>query len=81
MTPGFQKNREYSEETAREIDIAVREIVRTCYDKARGILAREKALLERWAQKLLEKETLVEAELGELRASIGATAALAPATA
>jgi cell division protease FtsH len=81
MTPGFQKNREYSEETAREIDIAVREIVRTCYDKARAILAREKALLERWAQKLLEKETLVEAELGELRASIGATAALAPATA
>lgn len=66
----FQKTREYSEETAREIDIAVREIVKTSYDKALGILSREKTLLERWAQKLLEKETLVEAELDELRRAV-----------
>ncbi len=70
MTPGFQKSREYSEETAREIDIAVRDIVKNCYEKALGILSRQKALLERWAQKLLEKETLVETELAELRASL-----------
>ena len=75
MNSGFQKTREYSEETAREIDVAVREIVKACYDKALGILSREKALLERWAQKLLEKETLVETELAELRASITASAA------
>ncbi|HEV3007684.1 MAG TPA: ATP-dependent zinc metalloprotease FtsH, partial [Burkholderiales bacterium] len=67
-------HREYSEETAREIDVAVRAIVKTAYEKALGILKREKALLERWAQKLLEKETLVEAELDELRGSIGAAA-------
>jgi cell division protease FtsH len=66
----FQKNREYSEETAREIDIAVRDIVKDSYDKALGILSREKPLLERWAQRLLEKETLVEAELDELRAEL-----------
>jgi len=70
----IQKNREYSEETAREIDVAVRDIVKASYDKALGILAREKALLERWALKLLEKETLAEAELGELRVSISAAA-------
>jgi cell division protease FtsH len=75
INPGFQKPREYSEETAREIDVAVRDIVKASYDKALGILAREKALLERWAKKLLEKETLAEAELGELRASIVAAAA------
>src|SRR5688500_9663384 len=69
-----QGPREYSEETAREIDVAVRDIVKACYDKALGILSREKKLLERWAQKLLEKETLAEAELGELRASISAAA-------
>jgi cell division protease FtsH len=69
-----QGPREYSEETAREIDVAVRDIVKAAYDKALGILSREKALLERWAQKLLEKETLAEAELGELRASISAAA-------
>jgi cell division protease FtsH len=64
------KSREYSEETAREIDVAVRDIVKACYEKARGILSREKTLLESWALKLLEKETLAEAELAELRASI-----------
>ena len=70
MTPGFQKNREYSEETAREIDVAVREIVKAAYEKALGILSREKRALEAWALKLLEKETLVEAELDELRRSL-----------
>ena len=69
MTPGFQKNREYSEETAREIDVAVREIVKAAYEKALGIL-RARSALERWALKLLEKETLVEAELDELRRSL-----------
>jgi cell division protease FtsH len=79
MTPGLQKNREYSEETAREIDVAVREIVKSAYDKALGILAREKATLERWAKKLLEKETLVEVELDELRKAVTRPSAAAPA--
>jgi cell division protease FtsH len=81
MTPGFQKNREYSEETAREIDVAVRDIVRSAYEKAVGILSREKKLLESWAQKLLEKETLVEAELAELRDSVSGAASRVRATA
>jgi cell division protease FtsH len=74
----FQKNREYSEETAREIDVAVREIVEAVYQKTKSILTRERALLERWAQKLLERETLAEDELGELRASLR-PASLTPA--
>jgi cell division protease FtsH len=69
-----QGHREYSEQTAREIDVAVRDIVKTAHEKALGILSREKQLLERWALKLLEKETLVEAELAELRTSITAAA-------
>jgi cell division protease FtsH len=72
-----QGHREYSEETAREIDVAVRDIVKGAYDKALGILSREKKLLERWAQKLLEKETLAENELAELRTSISAVRAAA----
>ena len=80
---GFLNNnitqKQYSEETAREIDVAVRDIVKACYEKALGILKREKALLERWAQKLLEKETLVEAELDELRASLAVKASVAAA--
>jgi cell division protease FtsH len=63
-------HREYSEETAREIDIAVRNIVHNAYGKALEILRQERPALERWAQKLLKQETLVEAELDELRASL-----------
>jgi cell division protease FtsH len=66
----IQKNREYSEQTAREIDVAVRDIVKLAYDKALGILSRKKELLEGWAKRLLEKETLAERELDELRISI-----------
>jgi cell division protease FtsH len=82
---GFLNNnitqKQFSEETAREIDIAVRDIVKACYDKALAILKREKAQLERWAQKLLEKETLLEAELEELRASLAVRASKAAAAA
>jgi len=66
----FQKPREYSEATAREIDIAVREIVDTVYAKTLGILSRQKAPLQAWAERLLEKETLAEAELDELRRAL-----------
>jgi len=59
--------REYSEQTAREIDVAVREIVKTAHDKAHAILTRDKALLERGAALLLQKETLAEDELAALR--------------
>jgi cell division protease FtsH len=82
---GFLNNnitqKQFSEETAREIDIAVRDIVKACYDKALAILKREKAQLERWAQKLLEKETLLEGELEELRASLAVRASKAAAAA
>ena len=71
MSPGFPKTREFSEQTAREIDVAVRDIVKRSYDKARTILASEKPLLERGAQLLLQKETLAEAELAELRGGMG----------
>jgi cell division protease FtsH len=61
------KKRDYSEDTAREIDVAARAIVELSYHKAKAILARERPLLERGAQLLLQKETLAEAELAELR--------------
>jgi cell division protease FtsH len=58
--------REYSEQTAREIDVAVRSIVEAAHDKAHAILTRDKAKLERGAALLLQKETLTEGELKEL---------------
>jgi cell division protease FtsH len=65
-----QGHREFSEATAREIDVAVRDIVDVVYRKTRQILQEHRTLLESWAQKLLEKETLGEDELGELRTSL-----------
>jgi cell division protease FtsH len=73
--PPFSQERKYSEETAREIDTAVREIVQQAFEKATGILRSKRAILERTAQKLLEKETLNEAELKALVAEPAKSAA------
>ena len=59
--------REYSEETAREIDHAVRTLVGAAFDKALGILTHQRQLLERGARELLQKETLTEEDLVRLR--------------
>jgi cell division protease FtsH len=67
----FQPRREYSEETAREIDVAVHDIVERAFEKAVSILERERATLERGARMLLEKETLAEEELAQLKAALG----------
>ena len=69
-------HREYSEATAREIDVAVRQIVDGTYEKAISILRRERRLLEQWALKLLDKETLAERELEELRRAVSRDAPL-----
>jgi cell division protease FtsH len=74
-TPSFGQERKYSEETAREIDCAVRQIVQEAFEKAAGILRSKRAILERTAQKLLEKEALGEAELKALVAEPAKSAA------
>jgi len=55
--------REYSEETAREVDCAIRHIVESAFSRAVEVLGKNRALLERAARLLLEKETLTETEL------------------
>ncbi|HSD19589.1 MAG TPA: ATP-dependent zinc metalloprotease FtsH [Anaeromyxobacter sp.] len=53
----------YSEATAREIDVAVRELVEAAFQRARTILAENRPLLEESAKELLRKETLAGDEL------------------
>ncbi|WP_374385195.1 ATP-dependent zinc metalloprotease FtsH [Dongia sp.] len=67
----FAPARQYSEETAREIDIAVRTIVDRASQRAAQLLAEKRALLERLAQQLLEKETLVGEDLRREVAAAG----------
>jgi cell division protease FtsH len=61
------QEREYSEETAREVDCAVRKIVEQAFQRAVDVLARNRAKLEHGARLLLEKETLTEAELAQFK--------------
>jgi cell division protease FtsH len=58
--------REFSEETAREIDCAVRELVSSAFEKALDILGKYRQQLDEGAKLLLEKETLTREELPAL---------------
>ena len=68
--------RAYSEATAREIDLAVREIVGAAYSSALAVLTGNRALLVESARLLLEKETLDEHALAGLFARVTAPGAL-----
>ena len=58
--------RDYSEETAGCIDQAVRQRVEQALARASALLQERRAVLEAGAQKLLQQETLVEADLRAL---------------
>jgi cell division protease FtsH len=60
------RTRYYSDDTAREIDTAVRATVQSAFDKALAILREERDALEEGARQLLDRETLGEAELQAL---------------
>jgi cell division protease FtsH len=49
---------DYSEDTARQIDTEVRDIVMSSYDRARQILSENMPTLKRLSDALLEYETL-----------------------
>jgi cell division protease FtsH len=52
------QHRDYSEETARKIDLEVKKLILESYEKAKNILAKNLEVLHRLAQSLLEKESL-----------------------
>ena len=60
--------REYSEETALQIDIEVRNIIMTCMENAKKILNEKSSILHRLAGVLIEKESL---NADEIKAIIG----------
>jgi cell division protease FtsH len=73
--PQFGTERNYSEDTARHIDRAVRSLIDAAYARATQGLQARRELLERGARLLLERETLTEAELAPLVASARALSA------
>ena len=77
----LQTVRKYSEETAREIDRAVRDLVGRAFRRAREILDANRDLLDESANLLLARETLAEEELRAFAARIRAASLPALATA
>jgi cell division protease FtsH len=59
----YGSQRLYGEQTAREIDVAVRGIVEAQFQRARAILAANRTFLDEAARTLLAKETLAGAQL------------------
>ena len=68
------RERSFSEETAREIDCAVRSIVGAAFERTVALLTERRDLLETAAAELLAKETLNEPELLRLREALKAQA-------
>jgi cell division protease FtsH len=60
------KSRDYSEETAREIDNEVRRVISEQYTRARALIEENRAHLDAIAEALLERETLDQEELTAL---------------
>jgi cell division protease FtsH len=76
--PGFlgmgATRRDYSEQTARELDEAVRRIVDGAFDRAGSVLIAHRGVLDEGARKLLERETLDEKDLKPLFARVAGEA-------
>jgi cell division protease FtsH len=72
---GGPQERDFSDETAAKIDAEIRAIVDGGFQRTVDLLTERRSLLERTARRLLEKETLDEAELARL---VGARPAAQP---
>jgi AFG3 family protein len=63
---GYNFNKPYSEQTAREIDEEARNIIASAYEKTRALLSDKQDKLEILAQELLVKEVLFQSDLERL---------------
>lgn len=61
------REKDYSEQTAREVDLCIKELIDTAYNQAKALLQTRRADLEQGAKLLLEKETLTPDLFAPLR--------------
>jgi cell division protease FtsH len=77
------REKDYSEQTAREIDLAVKKLIDDAYAHAKEILSERRSLLDQGVRLLLEKETLtpddfpalVQPDMSTAKDKVKATAA------
>ncbi len=62
----IRESRNYSEQTAQDIDAEIAKLVNGALDTARGIIREQKASLDKIANRLLEKETIEKEEFEAL---------------
>ena len=62
----YNKNRNFSDQVALEIDTEVRKIINNCYEEAIKIVRKNRKLLDLIANTLIEKETLTKEEIDSL---------------
>ena len=66
----ISEQRNYSDEVAAKIDEEVREIIDRAYDRAKEALTAQRAVLDRLAELLVEKETIESEEFESLFAGV-----------
>jgi cell division protease FtsH len=62
----ISEQKDYSDDTAKEIDLEVHNIIQRAYNTTKRILTENKATLTKMAEELIVKETLGEEELSKL---------------
>ncbi len=60
------KEREYSEETARQVDVEIKQFVERAHNEAKDIIKKHKTKLDKIADALLEREVLTGEEVKEI---------------
>jgi cell division protease FtsH len=60
------QHRDYSEETAKKIDAEINDLIQRSYERARTVLTEHLDVLHKLAEALLEKETILGAEMDEI---------------
>jgi cell division protease FtsH len=66
LDTGYRPPKNYSEETAREIDEEVKALVQTAYDRAKSLLTERRSAIDQIAKILLKKEIIEGDELRTL---------------
>ncbi|MGI9538127.1 MAG: ATP-dependent zinc metalloprotease FtsH [Desulfocapsaceae bacterium] len=66
----ISQHRDFSEETARQIDVAVKEIIIDASNKVTELLEGHRDILKRMADELLEKETIVLEDIQRILAEL-----------
>lgn len=72
LEPGMpiSQSRDYSEQTAREVDVSVRKLIDQAFEHAIAILQMNRELLDRTADELLKTETLNQPQIAILKRAI-----------